>query len=830
VANYNVDIELAIKGGDRVNQLTRSLNKLNREITVINGRAAQLNKGVFRVANIENYSRAVSKAERALRRAAQGTDQERRAVTGLVTAMELENKARQRKNFLIAQEIASRRRISTAAAQYATPIGPQAAPVRNVRGLASPIGGTVNMPGSPAALAAAARGAGVRGGGGGGRLGGAVSGALIGGAFPLLFGQGGAAATGGAVGGFLGGLAGPGGSFAGSLVGTLLGDIAGRGQQIKQLAQDIGFSAQQTKLLSDAFKIANTDVEKFVAVIQNIRGLGFDIEDQSKAIRLVTELTNKYGGSFEKVGNAITSALESGKVGQGTLNQLTSQGIDIQGALASKYNVSRDAILTMAKDGDISVQDLIDTLVDMGNEGTDAAKRPKSAMDNLRDSVSKLSDAVTALASNFVTAFGPVFQWLTDRVTDFINAVSRAISRLSDLMQGGRMTQATLFAERAAETATQQKFGLFGRFTKEGEAFYETQKQAELKKRVPGAFTPTKPPKLETFKAPSQFVPSETSGGGRAAASSAAALEKRINKLKEEAALTMRTAEIKAKIRQAEIAGDSQLVLRLKYEEARAKIISDTEKALVGTKDLREQDSLIIARNAELYALVRDYEYDIVDLQRQSADLLPETLSRIEGLASGYSSVLEYSQRFTKEQEQQKQMADELANAIGQGMTGAFDALILGTEAFGESLRKIASGVLTDIARQLLQIYVINQAINAISNIFSPKPGGAAANVKFNPAAFVMPQLAGARANGGSVSAGSSYLVGERGPELFVPGAQGNIVPNNAMGGANVTVNVDASGSNVQGNRPDANRLGQAIGAAVRAELINQRRPGGLLA
>jgi phage-related minor tail protein len=82
------------------------------------------------------------------------------------------------------------------------------------------------------------------------------------------------------------------------------------------------------------------------------------------------------------------------------------------------------------------------------------------------------------------------------------------------------------------------------------------------------------------------------------------------------------------------------------------------------------------------------------------------------------------------------------------------------------------------------------------------------------------------------VSAGSSYLVGERGPEMFVPRTSGSIYPNNALGtsGANVVVNVDASGSNVQGNGNQAKALGAAIGAAVRAELINQQRPGGLLA
>ena len=71
--------------------------------------------------------------------------------------------------------------------------------------------------------------------------------------------------------------------------------------------------------------------------------------------------------------------------------------------------------------------------------------------------------------------------------------------------------------------------------------------------------------------------------------------------------------------------------------------------------------------------------------------------------------------------------------------------------------------------------------------------------------------------------------VGERGPELFVPDRAGTIVPNNALGGANVVVNVDASGTQAQGDQPNAKALGAAIGAAVQAELVKQKRPGGLL-
>jgi hypothetical protein len=52
------------------------------------------------------------------------------------------------------------------------------------------------------------------------------------------------------------------------------------------------------------------------------------------------------------------------------------------------------------------------------------------------------------------------------------------------------------------------------------------------------------------------------------------------------------------------------------------------------------------------------------------------------------------------------------------------------------------------------------------------------------------------RAAGGPVMAGSPYVVGERGPELFVPGQSGSIVPNNRTGGAaGVTVHFHIQGS-----------------------------------
>ncbi|WP_210410002.1 LIC12611 family phage tail protein [Leptospira langatensis] len=67
--------------------------------------------------------------------------------------------------------------------------------------------------------------------------------------------------------------------------------------------------------------------------------------------------------------------------------------------------------------------------------------------------------------------------------------------------------------------------------------------------------------------------------------------------------------------------------------------------------------------------------------------------------------------------------------------------------------------------------------------------------------------IAGARASGGPVSAGNSYLVGEKGPELFTPGSSGRISPNGALGGSSVivqsvvgTLTVNVTGSSEVGS------------------------------
>ena len=176
-----------------------------------------------------------------------------------------------------------------------------------------------------------------------------------------------------------------------------------------------------------------------------------------------------------------------------------------------------------------------------------------------------------------------------------------------------------------------------------------------------------------------------------------------------------------------------------------------------------------------------------------------------------------------------------MAETVTFGFRDIVDGARSAEEVFADFLNSIADMLLRTAAQMIAQYIAIGIArqFAGLGTPYTPKFDGSSlfgstpTSIQgVNPLQYGFPGLA----NGGTATAGRPYIVGERGPELFVPGRTGTVVPNHAMGGANVTVNVDASGTQAQGNQPNAKLLGQAIGAAVQAELIKQKRPGGLLA
>jgi len=190
-------------------------------------------------------------------------------------------------------------------------------------------------------------------------------------------------------------------------------------------------------------------------------------------------------------------------------------------------------------------------------------------------------------------------------------------------------------------------------------------------------------------------------------------------------------------------------------------------------------------------------------LKKEELDVLREQLETNFNLKQGKEALLELDKKARAEADALKQKYEQLDTAFRDGVVDALFAAVEGTKSLSDSL----VGVIKQMAKLILQ----QQLMNALSG-------------------FSFSSFFGFRANGGPVSAGSPYMVGERGPEMFVPSGSGKIVANDQLGGStNVVVNVDASGTNVEGDEGSSRQLGALVGAAVQNELIKQQRPGGLL-
>ena len=212
--------------------------------------------------------------------------------------------------------------------------------------------------------------------------------------------------------------------------------------------------------------------------------------------------------------------------------------------------------------------------------------------------------------------------------------------------------------------------------------------------------------------------------------------------------------------------------------------------------------------------------------------------SEVENLIAARDQYKLYQEQILEATVAQQQFAEALeitrpaTDSLFDGLMAVAEGTKTAEQAFADFLRSIAS-MLADTAKQMIAQYI---AIG-IARMFAGLPAmssGQTIDITAVDAGTVNSlgglNFGGYMANGGQTAPGNAYMVGERGPELFVPGAKGNIVPNNAMGGSSIVVNVDASGSSVEGDSDRAEQLGNMLAAAVQAELVKQKRPGGLLA
>ena len=176
-----------------------------------------------------------------------------------------------------------------------------------------------------------------------------------------------------------------------------------------------------------------------------------------------------------------------------------------------------------------------------------------------------------------------------------------------------------------------------------------------------------------------------------------------------------------------------------------------------------------------------------------------------------------------------KDLGGAIGDAVVSGLQGLEDQLTAFVTTGKANFKELAASILKDLARIAIRAAIIAPIVKALGGLF---PGFKFANGGIMTGDGPVPLKK--YASGGIANSPQLALYGEGSkPEAYVPLPDGRRIPVAMQGGGSgktsVVVNVNASGTSVQGDETQSRQLGVAVSAAVQAELVKQQRPGGLL-
>jgi hypothetical protein len=162
-----------------------------------------------------------------------------------------------------------------------------------------------------------------------------------------------------------------------------------------------------------------------------------------------------------------------------------------------------------------------------------------------------------------------------------------------------------------------------------------------------------------------------------------------------------------------------------------------------------------------------------------------------------------------------KDVGDRGIKSLEDALVGVID----GTKSAKEAFKDMARSIISDLIRLAIQKQITGPLYGALGSFFTGQ-----ANTTTMPAFM---------AKGGTATGGTPYIVGEKGPELFVPGRTGTVVPNNQLNsGGGVTINqtINVTTGVQQTVRTEIANLMPRIAQASKQAVLESRQRGGSFA
>jgi hypothetical protein len=192
-------------------------------------------------------------------------------------------------------------------------------------------------------------------------------------------------------------------------------------------------------------------------------------------------------------------------------------------------------------------------------------------------------------------------------------------------------------------------------------------------------------------------------------------------------------------------------------------------------------------------------------------------------MAGGNETTKTYRKQLIELSDAAKDVQKNLEGAAVRGVKSLEDALVditMGTASAKDAFRSMAQSIIRDLIRIKIQEDITSKVSSFLGS----------GDVLGSIGSFF--GFGGGKAIGGAVRGGQSYMVGERGAEMFVPNQSGTIVPNNKLGGGQVTVNqtINLSTGVSQTVRAEVMNMLPQISQAAKSAVIDAKRRGGSFA
>jgi tape measure domain-containing protein len=595
-------------------------------------------------------------------------------------------------------------------------------------------------------------------------------------------------------------------------------------RRLKSLSKGYGEVAALSKAAGEAserFGVSQTTANKAIAqVYARLRPVGVTLKDIVSTYNGFNTAARISGSTAEESSNAFTQlaqALGSGALRGDEFNSISEQVPGVLTAISKETGIAQGSLRKFAAEGGITADIVIRALKRIETEGAsqleDALKGPAQAIKDFQnateevqvalsqDIVPQLAESFRGLAELILNLKGPI-EFIGQVAANTLNQLNSlivaatspgAVSARRDIKGGLLPLNVQGAAELFKGTGPQGK-GLKGLQEESLELAAlrgQNRKTVLLELMRNRLGTMDAPSEMPTLSAPS--VSTLSLKNGKSGSGSAAKGLQDISAAME--ALLLKQQQLKI----------------LDDEYGLSKLTTEIEIQKIMESNMQARQRNVAMTSAEADGVLRTasiFKKNFTEASEINAQITAQTIA---GIKEGFAAAQEIDAELQAQAEKMNQLYSSIGQTITTGIVDSLTAAVDGTK----SLAEVASNTLRSLANIMLKF--------GLQTFLGGLGGG-------DPSSIFTKLFGGGRASGGSVSSSKSYLVGERGPELFSPGRSGSIAPNGAMGGVNVgTINIQVENTGEQLTPAAQKQLAGQVQGIVLSTLANERRSGGML-